>query len=150
MDRREAEEELRNWGRCMNDSWLEHHLLHTPPPTSEGYIAPVGDIYDPPPVRAPHDEIAAQLTTDIVVLIGMEHMDSYRVLVRWYCHIMQTPDLSHSESIKRLSKFMHTSYQGAERMLKDAVSRYVVRRLQTQRENGRVMCGSLCPQESTG
>ena len=135
IDREQAEIELRNWGRCMNDSWLEHHILHRPPPTSEQYVAP----YPPEPEDSPPppvDELEAQRTTDIVVLIGMDHIDAYRVLVRWYCHILMTPHLTHSQGLKRLSRFMHTSYPGAVRMLEEGIARYRQYRLHEKRARG--------------
>lgn len=129
IDEKQSEHELRNWGRCIHDGWLRDHLDYRPPPTSEQYQAPIVAFDDPEPVRAPHDELAAEMTTEIVVQIGLEHFDAYRTLVFWYTRLQQIPELGHDESIKRLSRHMKTGFDGATRMLNDARKRYLSHRL---------------------
>jgi len=124
IDPAQAEAELSNWGRCLHDGWLRDNLLYTPPPTSDGYRAEIVAYDDPEPVRPPCDELAAQRTEEVVVQIGLQDFDSYRVLAYWYPHLLLIriagTELSNSEAIKRLSKHMHTSFPGAQRMLDQA------------------------------
>ena len=120
----DVEAELQNWARHVHDGWLHDHLLYTPPPTSEDYRAEIVAYDDPEPVRPPVDELAAQRTEGIVVQIGLQDFDSYRVLVHWYPHLqmirIEGVELSHEQAIKRLSKHMRCSFQGAQRMLDHA------------------------------
>ena len=122
---KEANERLQNWGRYVHDGWLHDTLLYTPPPTSEGYLAPLVAYDEPEPAVMPVDELDAQKTEDVVVFLGLRHFDYYRVLVHWYPHLLivrrETP---HAECIKRLSKHMHCSFSSAERMLRDSVARF--------------------------
>ena len=121
----DATHELHNWGRYVHDGWLKHHLLHTPPPTSEHYRAPVVAYDDPEPAEPPVDELAGLRTESIVVAIGLEHFDSYRVLVHWFTHLApRRQDMNRAAAIKKLSKHMRCSYQAADRMLADGISRY--------------------------
>jgi hypothetical protein len=128
---KEANEELMNWARHVYDGWLESNLGVTPPPTSEGYVAPVVGFDEPTEPRHAVDEIRGDMTSDIVCAIGAEPggIDVYRCLVRWYPNLcMRCGELGHAEMIKRLSKHMHCSHAGAERMLFDSVERYWVKR----------------------
>ena len=120
--------ELTNWGRYVTDSWIHHHLLIAPPPTSEGYLAPVVAYDDPEPVRMPIDHDRAILTEWVIVSIGRENggFDYYRVLVHWYTRLIFA-ECTQEERTKRLSKHMHTSFTGAHRMLTDARSIYADR-----------------------
>jgi len=122
---REAHLALCNWGRFVHDGWLHDNLLYTPPPTSEGYLAPVVAYDEPEQARMPIDELDAQKTENIVIYIGLRHFDFYRVLVYWYPHLMiARRDMPHAECVKRLARHMHCSFGGAERMLRDAVARF--------------------------
>jgi len=128
---KEANEELLNWGRHVYDGWLESNLGVTPPPTSEGYIAPVVGFDEPMDASPPVDEIRGDMTSDIVCAIGAEPggIDTYRCLVHWYTHLcMRHRDVGRDEMVKRLSKHMRCSFIGAERMLFDSVGRYWVKR----------------------
>jgi len=120
----DVEAELQNWARHVHDGWLHDHLLYTPPPTSEDYRAEIVAYDDSEPVRHSIDELAAQRTEDIVVQIGLQDFDSYRVLVHWYPRLqmirIEGVELSHEQAIKRLSKHMRCSFQGAQRMLDHA------------------------------
>lgn len=113
-----------NWGRAVNDDWLEHNLLYTPPPTSDGYLAPIVAYDDPEPVRDAIDELAAEITEKIVIHLGLHNGDYYTVLVEYYPHLMIRRRLNEGASIAALSRHMHCSRNGAERMLIDAVARY--------------------------
>jgi hypothetical protein len=112
---RAENDELMNWGRAIRDDWLEDHLMYAPPPTSEGYIAPVVAWDTPEPVRDVTDEIAAQRTSDIVVYMGLHHIDYYKALVHWY---------PHRGNIRSLSMRLKCSKPSAERILCEAVERY--------------------------
>ena len=120
--------ELTNWGRYVTDSWLQHHLMIAPPPTSEGYLAPVVAYDEPEPARIPIDHQRAILTEWVIVSIGREAggFDYYRVLVHWYTRLVFA-ECTQEERTKRLSKHMHTSFSGAQRMLTDARAIYADR-----------------------
>ena len=122
---KEAHESLMNWGRFVHDSWLRHHLLIAPPPTSEGYVAPVVAYDDPEPPKIPIDHHQGQIAEHVVVSIGCEPggFDHYRVLVRWYTGLVFA-DCRQAERFKRLSKTMHCAYPNAKIMLRDAQLRY--------------------------
>ena len=123
---KEAHESLMNWGRFVRDGpWLRHHLLYTPPPTSEGYQAPVVAYDDPEPTRIPIDHHQGMIAEHVVVSIGCEPggFDHYRVLVRWYTGLVFV-DCRQAERYKRLSKTMHCAYASAEIMLKAAQLQY--------------------------
>jgi len=116
---------LCNWGRFVHDGWLRDVLLYTPPPTSKGYRAPVVAYDEPEAAVMPVDELDAQKTENIVIYMGLHHFDYHQTLVYWYPHLLVVRrDLPHADCIKRLSKHMHCSYGGAERMLRDAVARF--------------------------
>lgn len=129
----EAKAELRNWGLCNHDGWLSNHALYSTPPTSDQYVPAAGEVWDEPERGEPIDFDAAALTESLVVSMGLEGavgFERYRVLVYYYtrlavCHLPHdgTP-LTREQCIKRLSKHMHTSFSGAERMLKEAIARY--------------------------
>ena len=125
FDRKAAHEALMNWGRFVRDDWLRHHLLIAPPPTSEGYIAPVVAYDEPEPAKIPIDHIQGRLSEHVVVSIGGEPggFDSYRVLVHWYTRLM-FKDCRHSERFKLLSKHMHCAYPSALIMVRDAQARF--------------------------
>ena len=120
-DQNDVDGDLRNWGRFMADQWIEHHLLIAPPPTSEGYIAPMVVYDDPEPVKMPIDHKSGRISEHIVVAIGCEcgGFDSYRVLVHYYTRLI-FHDCTQDERYSRLSRHMHTSFPGAQRMLTDA------------------------------
>ena len=120
-DHKKTELDLRNWGRYTQDQWLVHHLLIAPPPTSEGYVAPVVAYDDPEPARMPIDHQAGRVAEHVIISIGCEcgGFDSYRVIVRYYTRLI-FHECTHEQRLKRLSKHMHTSFPGAERMLADA------------------------------
>ena len=141
---KEAEKELENWGRFVHDGWLQGNLLYTPPPTSEWYIAPGGDVWDGDETPPVIDEQAGQRTENAIIEIGKAHIDSYRVLVHWYCHLSRgnVEHLSREQGIKRLSKFMHTSFMGAERMLEYAISLYILERLTDEQKKRILTAGS--------
>ena len=121
---KEANEALQNWGRFVHDGWLRDNLLYTPPPTSDGYVAPVVG-FDEPDNPYPIDELDALKTESIVIYMGLHHFDYHVALIHWYPHLMIVRrDLPHAECIKRLAKHMHCSFSSAERMLKEAVSRF--------------------------
>ena len=130
---REANHKLLNWGRHVNDGWLRNNLLFTPPPTSEGYVAP---FYDPAE-RSPYpiDELDAELSERVVIRIGTTpgQFDFYRALVYWYPHLMllrfEGTELTHDQSLKRLSRYLRCSFDGARRILDDAVHAYWFTRL---------------------
>ena len=127
---REANEALQNWGRYVHDGWLRDNLLFTPPPTSEGYRAPIVGFDEPEPARMPIDELDAQRTEHIVIYMGLHHFDYHRVLVYWYPSLLiARRDMLHADCVKRLSKHMHCSFAGAERMLRDSVARFSDMRL---------------------
>lgn len=139
MEPDEAHKELLNWGHCNHDGWLANHALYAVPPTSEQYRPPTGDIYeDAPDADEPLDFQTAAITERIVVGLALEGslgFEHHRVLVHYYTRLMvcHLPDdsvpLTRQQAIKRLSKHMHTSYSGAERMLREAQSRYWEKRL---------------------
>ena len=122
---KKAHESLMNWGRFVHDSWLRHHLLIAPPPTSEGYLAPVVAYDEPEPAKVPIDHRQGILAEHVVVSIGCEDggFDSYRVLVRWYTSLVFV-DCRQDERYKRLSKTMHCAYDSSPIMLKDAQGKY--------------------------
>jgi len=125
IDLADATHELHNWGRCYNDGFLRYHLLHTPPPTSEHYRAPVVAYDDPDPADLPIDMLAAARTEEIIRMIGAESPDSWRALVHWFTHLMpKRRDINNAAAIKKLSKHMRCSYQAADRMLNDGIARY--------------------------
>lgn len=118
---------LCNWGRYVNDDWLQHNLLYTPPPTSEGYVAP--SAYDPSePVTNPIDELDAAITEQVVIHMGVQggqHFEYHQALVYWYAHLMaDRQERSREECLKKMSKRLHISFIGADRLLRDAVSRF--------------------------
>jgi hypothetical protein len=118
-----------HWGRYVRDDWLAHHLLYAPPPTSEGYLAPVVAYDDPEPAKIPIDEQRAKLTEWVIVHeIGVkpDGFDFFRVLVHWYTRLVFV-ECTQDERYKRLSKQMHTSFDGARRMLTDARTCYADR-----------------------
>ena len=126
-ERKEADLNLKNWGRYMRDDWLEHHLLIEPIPTGEGYVAPVVAYDDDnlEPAKIPVDHEQGKIAEHVITSIGCEidGFDYYRVLIRWYTGLMFV-DIQQAERYKRLSKHMHTSYLGAYRMLKEAQARF--------------------------
>lgn len=130
MNRIDAERELSNWGRAVNDAWLHDFLTYSHPPTSDGYIAP-NPAYDECAVEA-HihvDELAAEITSRIVAEIGREDFDSYNALVHWYCRLMVLNEYTFTiDPVKRLSKHLHCNYAGAKRMLDEAIQRYLEKR----------------------
>ena len=125
---REANNCLCNWGRAVNDDWLEHNLLYTPPPTSDGYVAPVVAWDGSEPATQPIDELDAEITEKIIIHMGVQggqHFEYHRALVYWYAHLMVArAEHSREECIKRLAKHLKTGFMGAERLLQDAVSRF--------------------------
>ena len=126
---KDAELDLRNWGRFVFDGWLENNLLVTPPPTSEGYMAPVVAYDEPEAVKMPVDHWSGRVAEHVVVSIGCEcgGFDNYRVLVHWYTRLIFL-ECTNEQRYKRLSKHMHTSFGGALRMHTDARVRYWDRR----------------------
>jgi hypothetical protein len=134
MDYHKANEELRNWGRAVHDGWLREFLLHQPPPTSTGYVAPVVAFDDPEHAHTAVDLELAELTERVVINIGSHDFRSYRVLVYWYPKLMSMMrddvQLGREQKIKMLSKHMHTSYLNAESWLTESVCQYIDRRLQ--------------------
>ena len=120
----QAESELQNWGRHMHDGFLRDILLYAVPPMFEHYRADIVAFDDPEPARPSIDELAAQRTEDIVVRIRDHDVDSFMVLSYWYPRLMmirsEGVELSHQEAISRLSKVMHTSFGGAQRLLESA------------------------------
>lgn len=127
LELKEAHEVLRNWGRYVSDSWLRDNLLFTNPPTSDGYIAPVVAYDDPEPATQPIDELDAQRTEAIIIEIGRTpgFFDCFRVLQYWFTIIPRDyKDVGRERCIKLLAKHMHSSYGGAERMLRDSVARF--------------------------
>lgn len=126
---KEAHESLMNWGRYCADNWLEHNLLHSILPTSEGYLAPVVAYDDPEPPRMPIDHHSGMIAEHVVVSIGCEvgGFDYYRALTKVYTRLVFV-DCTQEERFKRLSKHLKCSYPGAERMLSDAQKIYWDRR----------------------
>jgi len=126
---KEAHESLMNWGRFVQDSWLRHNLLHSILPTSEGYLAPVVAYDDPEPPRMPIDHRSGMIAEHVVVSIGCEPggFDFYRTLVKFYTRLIFV-DCTQEERFKRLSKHLHCSYQGANRILLDSRRIYWDRR----------------------
>ena len=120
-DVKAANDSLMNWGRAMVDSYLEHHLLIAPPPTSEGYRAPMVVYDEPEPIKTPVDLIDAKVSEHVIVAIGCEYggFDVYRVLVKYYTRLVFC-ECTQEERLKRLSRHMRCSYPGARRMLNDA------------------------------
>ena len=140
----QAHRELLNWAYCNHDGWLSDHALYAVPPTSDQYRAPIVDTDDDPPPPEPLDFQLAAHTENIVVNMGLEGclgFERYRVLVYYYTRLMvahlalNDPPLIRPEAIKRLSKHMHTSYPGAERMLREAQERYWQRRFLTRADD---------------
>ena len=127
---KDANIDLLNWGRFVNEAWLERNLLIDPPPTSEGYRAPSVAYDEPEPVKMPVDMWAGKVAEHVVVSIGCEcgGFDSYRVLVHWYTRLVFA-ECTRDERYKRLSKQMHSSFKSAQRMHIDAQVKYWDRRL---------------------
>jgi len=124
-----ANDELNNWGRAIRDDWLENHLLYAPPPTSEGYVAPVVGFDEPEPALDVIDDIAAQRTSDIVCHMGIHNIDYYKALVHWY---------PHRGNVGSLCRQLHCSKPTAERILIEAVSRYWDMRQSCRNEKGQL------------
>lgn len=128
----EAHRELLNWGRWARDQWPAPELDYVPPATSQEYRAP----WDPDAASRdtatdltdPIDELAAAHTEAVVVQIGLDRIDHYRVLVRWYPGLMAGPPIPLDECYKRLARFMHCSFSGARRLREEAVESYWRRR----------------------
>lgn len=139
------EHELQNWGRHIHDGWLADHVLYATVPTSEQYVAPIVAHDDPEPARHPIDEQLAMQTERIVVHIGLECFTSFQALQHWYTLILRTPRYSDQantgNAITRLSKKLHTSRSGAERILDEARYRYWLHR-ELKRLTRRKMYGS--------
>jgi len=125
---KQADLELMNWARSMNDSWLRDNLLCSIPHTSEDYRAPTNAFDDPEPATEPIDELAARVTEGIIVQIGLRHFDSYRALVHWYPRLMMLrrdgESITQGAALKRLSKHMHTSILRSRWLLEFAVKFY--------------------------
>ena len=147
IDRKQAEEELLNWAYCNHDGWLAKHALYSIPPTSEQYRPESGDTWEPdPPAEIPLNFRSAARTERMVVEMGLEGAvghERHCVLVYFYTRLMVahlphdgTP-LRRDEAIKRLSKHLHTSFPGAERLLNEAVGRYIELRADHWDEYGR-------------
>jgi len=130
---KQADLELMNWARAINDAWLSGNLGFSILPTSEDYHADSVSFDEPEPARVPADEIAANTTTDIVVQIGLYHFDAYRVLVHWYPRLMMLrrrgESINRREALQRLSKHMHTSVPKSRWLLEFAVKLYAQKRL---------------------
>jgi len=128
-DEKQAEIDLRNWGRFMFDGWLDDNLLIQPPPTSEGYLAPIVGFDEPEPVKMPIDYWSGQIAEHVIVSIGGEcgGFDSYVSLVHWYTRLIFV-ECTQRQRYKRLSKHMHCSFKGAKRIHVDARARYWDRR----------------------
>jgi hypothetical protein len=124
-DFKDANRTLMNWGRYVNDGWLEHNLLYTPPPTSEGYVAPAVGFDELEPAKIPVDGLCGMISEHVVVSIGCEPdgFDHYRALVAWYTKLAFV-DCVNEERYKRLSKRLHCAYPTAEVLLKDAQARF--------------------------
>jgi len=149
-DLKEADQELMNWARYTFDGWLSSGLLWTPPPTSEGYRAPIVAFDEPEPARVPIDELAGQITENIVVQIGGEPggFDSYRALVHWYPHLMMHRDdmaVTRQQAYRLLAKHMHCSYPGAVRILDYARHIYWTRRFTYPQKKRKLSDGPACP-----
>ena len=129
-DEKLAELDLRNWGRYVFDGWLDDNLLIKPPPTSEGYIAPIVGFDEPEPVKMPVDHRSGYIAEYVITCIRGEcgGMDAYLSLVYWYTDLIFA-QCTQKQRYKRLSKHMHTSYKGAKRIHTDARARYWDRRL---------------------
>jgi len=78
--------DLRNWGRAMNDEWLEHNLLPKTAGIFREYRPDAGNIFDIEPCSEPVDQAKADKTESVVIQIGLQHFDAYQALVMWYCH----------------------------------------------------------------
>lgn len=120
----DAHRELLNWGRWARDQWPAPELGYVPPATSQGYLAPIVGWDEPTDYGEPVDETDAQRTESIVVQLGLERIDHYRVLVRWYPGLMAGPPIPLDECYKRLARFMHCSFAGAKRMREESVEAY--------------------------
>ena len=125
FDYKAVNADLLNWGRYVHDGWLERNLLIMPPPTSDGYMAPVVAYDDPEPVKMPVDHWRGKISEHVVISLGCEvgGFDLYRVLVHWYTRLAFV-ECTQDDRYKRLSKQMHCSFQGAQRMHLDAQIRY--------------------------
>lgn len=124
FDQKATEADLMNWARAVNDSFLEHHLLFAPPPTSEGYVPDTNAFDEPEPVRMPVDEKAASLTEHVVISIGCErgYFELFQVLVKWYTKLMFI-DCANDERFRRLTKHMKYGNDGNYRAARSALER---------------------------
>jgi len=122
---KEADQDLMNWARSVNDAWLGGNVLFSLLPTSNGYVADTVAFDDPEPAKIPVDEIAAKITEELVVKIGGLNQ---KVLVHWYPRLMmlrrEGESINQREALKLLSKHMHTSVQRAQWMLEYSVNLY--------------------------
>lgn len=116
-----ANDDLMNWGRYVNNGFLEHHLMFTPLPTSEGYVAPINIYDEPEPPRMPVDEADAQLSEHVVISIGVEpgQFLNFRALVAWYTKLVFI-ECTTDERYKRLSKQLKCSFPRAKTIMEES------------------------------
>ena len=111
----EAVSDLINWGRAMNDDWLEHNLMPKGAGIFREYQPEAGNVFDPEPTIEPIDQQRADTTEKIVVQIGLQDFDAHQALVLWYCH---------HKNLEEISKHCHWSVPHAKRRKADGERMY--------------------------
>ena len=123
---KDADEDLMNWGRCYHDRpWLNTILLIDPPPTSNGYIAPVRAYDEPEPVKPPIDELNAIRAEHVIRSMKSEPggRDIYDALVVWYSRLVFL-QCTQDERYAILSKKLHCAYPVSRIILVNSQTSY--------------------------
>jgi len=82
----QAQADLINWGRAMQDEWLEHNLMPKTASIFREYRPEAGNVFEPEPCSEPVDQERADRTEAIVVQIGQKDFGAHQALVMRYCH----------------------------------------------------------------
>ena len=107
---RDTYDDLRNWGRAMNDEWLEHNLMPKTHGIFREYRPPAGDTFDPEYSPPPIDQDRADQAEKIVIQIGLRDFDAHQALILYYCH---------RKSIEEIAKMRHWSFPFAKKKRQD-------------------------------
>jgi len=84
--REQIRDELANWGRWASDEWLRHNLMPKSAAIFRHYQPEAGDVFGAPHRADPVDELAAQATEDLIILMGLVAFDEHRALIARYPH----------------------------------------------------------------